>query len=90
MLFLKQSRDETMEPATSGQGSRFENYRARSRNATPLPTSGSAPRSSGATNGCAARPCKVNGFEDIPVSARVGVGMAGDWEMDEVGGICPY
>ena len=93
MPFLKQSRDETMEPATgawSKMGSKFESYRARSRNVTPLPTPGSTPRSSSPINGCAVRSCKVNDFEDIPVSARVGVGMAGDWEMDDVGGICHY
>lgn len=93
MPFLKQSRDETMEPATgawSKMGSTFESYRARSRNVTPLPTPGSTPRSSSPINGCAVRSCKVNDFEDIPVSARVGVGLAGDWEMDDVGGICHY
>ncbi|KAI5790821.1 Indoleamine 2,3-dioxygenase [Pyronema domesticum] len=93
MPFLKQSRDETMEPATgawSKTSSKFESYQARSRNITPLSTPGSTPRSSSPINGFAVRSCKVNDFEDMPTASRIGVGMAGDWENDDVGGLCHY
>jgi len=88
MPFLKQSRDETMEPATgawSKTSSKFESYQARSKGGTPLTT----PRPSSPISGFAVRSCKVNDFEDMP-TPRIGVGLAGDWEMDDVGGICNY
>jgi indoleamine 2,3-dioxygenase len=96
MPFLKQSRDETMEPATgawSKKTSKFESFQARSRGVTPSSTPGSTPRSSSPVN-YAVRSCKVNDFDDAPAS-RTGVGMAGDWAIDweagdDVGGICHY
>ncbi|KAI5777219.1 indoleamine 2,3-dioxygenase alpha type [Geopyxis carbonaria] len=91
MPFLKQSRDETMEPATgawSKTTSKFESFHARSASVTPSSTPSSTPRSN-SPMGFAARSCKVNDFEDIPVPRVTGVGMAGNWEAgDDVGGIC--
>lgn len=96
MPFLKQSRDETMEPATgvwSKTTSKLQSYQARSRGVTPSSTPGSTPRSSSPVN-YAVRSCKVNDFDDAPAS-RNGVGLAGNWDIDwesgdDVGGICHY
>ena len=97
MPFLKQSRDETMEPATgawSKTTSKFQSYQARSRGLTPTSSPESTPRSSSPTSsGFAVRSCKVNDFDDLPAAPRTGVGMAGNWEWeagDDMGGICHY
>lgn len=93
MPFLKQSRDETMEPAIgtwSKVPSNFESFQARSKELTPPSTPGSTPCSSSPISGFAVRSCKVNDIDDMPAS-RNGVGMAGNWEIgDDMGGICHY
>lgn len=96
MPFLKQSRDETMEPATGAwkktrRSASLERLVTR-KDVTPSSRAGhAASQPNSPLRGFAARSCKVNDFEDIPVPRVTGVGMAGDWEVgDEVGGICHY
>lgn len=92
--FLKQSRDETMEPALaswSKECSSFESFRGRSRSNTPTTTPGATPRCNSPVKGFAVRSCKVNDFEDIPAARVMGVGMAGVWDVGvDIGGICNY
>lgn len=94
MPFLKQSRDETLEPST-GTWDRTESINQpelkRVGEAPSVESVHAVPGSDGAERGFAARSCKVNDFEDIRVPRVTGVGMAGDWEIgDDVGGLCHY
>lgn len=91
MPFLKQSRDETLEPvigASSNATSKFESLQARE----PVSVSPVAvPLCDSPKRGFAVRSCKVNDLEnDVPVPRVTGVGMAGDWDIgdDLGGGIC--
>lgn len=94
--FLKQSRDETMEPATApwsmkhGMGT-FDSFRIR-RTPASTPRARSPVKAPGLSDDRAgARTCRVGEFDDFLVPpARVGVGMAGDWEMESSGGLCFY
>jgi indoleamine 2,3-dioxygenase len=93
MPFLKQSRDETLEPATGVHKIEHSLDRAMARRDVVVPpiALNAGPEANGPLRGFSARSCKVNDFEDIPVPRVTGVGMAGDWEVgDDMGGICHY
>lgn len=90
MPFLKQSRDETLEPATGAHKIEHSLDRAMARRDVGVaPIILNSGVDSKPLSGFCARSCKVNDFEDVPVPRVTGVGMAGDWEVgDDVGGIC--
>jgi len=95
MPFLKQSRDETMEPANEPRSkalSKFEGPPVRLNvNASVRSSTRSSKNNSSIDDQYAVRWCKVNDFEDFPPARITGVGMAGNWEVgDDYGGICHY
>ena len=93
MPFLKQSRDETMEPANKPRSkvpSKFEGLPIKLNVNAPVRSPTRAPKNNSSIDDqYAVRWCKVNDFEDFPPARIMGVGMAGTWEVgDDYGGIC--
>jgi indoleamine 2,3-dioxygenase len=93
MPFLKQSRDETIEPTNeprSKASPKFEGLPVRLSANTPMKSPTCSPKiNSLIDDQYAVRWCKVNDFEDLPPARIMGVGMAGNWEVgDDYGGIC--